>query len=174
MRNFLIYLFLFFILINFNKAVFADNTYFIDYTKVLNLSTAGANAQEKLKKKFQSESEKFKKEEENLKKAEQDLISQKKAISNSEYQNKVEDLRKKVSELQKKQQQSLNNIAISRSNAKQTIQKALNPIIKNYMEQNNIRMVLDKQSVILGDTSLEITDKIIEILNKDLKSIKID
>ena len=40
------------------------------------------------------------------------------------------------------------------------------------MEENNIRIVLDKQSVILGDTALEITDKIIEILNKEVSSIK--
>lgn len=174
MKIFLRYFFLLFILINFNKGVTADNIYFIDYSKVLNLSTAGADAQTKLKKKFESESEKFKKEEESLKKLEQDLISQKKAISSSEYQTKVQDLRKKVSELQNKQQQSLNNIAKARSNAKQTIQKTLNPIIKNYMEQNNIVIVLDKESVILGETSFEITDKIIEILNTELKSIKID
>ena len=42
------------------------------------------------------------------------------------------------------------------------------------MEENKIRIVLDKKSVLLGDTTLEITSKIIDILNKELKSIKID
>jgi len=42
------------------------------------------------------------------------------------------------------------------------------------MEENNIRLVLDKKSVILGDTTLEITDQIITILNKELPSIKIN
>ena len=44
--------------------------------------------------------------------------------------------------------------------------KKVNPIIKKYMEENKIGIVVDKQSVIMGDTSLEITDKIIAILNK--------
>ena len=42
------------------------------------------------------------------------------------------------------------------------------------MEDNNVRLVLDKQSVVLGDTQLEITDKIIQILNKELPSIKLN
>jgi Skp family chaperone for outer membrane proteins len=51
---------------------------------------------------------------------------------------------------------------------------SVTPIIKKYMEENNIRMVLDKQGVILGDTKLEITAKIIDILNKEVTSIKVD
>ena len=42
------------------------------------------------------------------------------------------------------------------------------------MEENNIRLILDKKSVILGDKNLEITDKIINILNKELLSIKVN
>ncbi len=56
----------------------ADTPHFIDFTKVLNESSAGKKAQESLKKKFKSESEKFKKIEEDLKKEETQLISKKK------------------------------------------------------------------------------------------------
>ena len=87
---------------------------------------------------------------------------------------KINDLRSKVSLIQKSQQESLNSIAVSRNNARQTLLKSVNPIIKKYMEENKIRIVLDKQSIILGDTTLEITDKIIDILNKEVTSIKVD
>ena len=50
----------------------------------------------------------------------------------------------------------------------------VNPIIKKYMEENNIRLIVDKKSVILGDTSLEVTDQIINLLNKELPSLKIN
>ena len=171
MKKFLIYfLFLFY----FNQFVLADNTYFIDFTRVLNQSKAGADAQQKLKNKFESESKKFSVAEENLRKQEGDLISQKKALSNEDYQKKLEELRKKVAKLQNDKQNSLNVIAKSRTEAKQELLKNLNPILKTYMEENKIRLVVDKQSVILGDTTLEITDKIIEILNQKLSSIKIN
>jgi outer membrane protein len=163
-----------FFLIFFNKILYADNTYFIDFTKVLNQSKAGAEAQEKLKKKFDSENKKFVIEEQNIKNEEIELISQKKVLSNDEYQKKVENLRKKVAKIQNDKQLSLNEIAKTRANARQELLKNVNPIIKQYMEDNGIRLLVDKQSVVLGDTSLEITDNIINILNQKLSSIKLN
>ena len=171
MKKFIIY---FLFLFSFNQLALADNTYFIDFTKVLNQSKAGAEAQQKLKNKFDSESKKFSAEEENIKKQENELISQKKALSNEDYQKKVDELRNKVAKLQTDKQNSLNGIAKSRALAKQELLKNVNPILKTYMEENNIRLVVDKQGVILGDTTLEITDKIIEILNQKLSSLKIN
>jgi Skp family chaperone for outer membrane proteins len=161
-------------LIFYSNFALADNTYFIDFTKVLNESKAGSEAQKKLKDKFESESKKFKLEEEKIRKEESDLISQKKVLSNEDYQKKLNDLRSKVALIQKSQQESLNSIAASRNNARQNLLKSVNPIIQKYMEENKIRIVLDKQSIILGDTTLEITDKIIDILNKEVTSIKVN
>ena len=156
------------------QAAIADNTYFIDFSKVLNNSKAGSEAQKKLKNKFEIESKKFLNEENNLKKQESELISQKKVLSNEEYKKKLDELREKVSKLQIDKQQSLTNIAKSRDLMRQELLKNVNPILKAYMEENKIRLIIDKQSVILGDTTLEITDKIIEILNQKLDSIKIN
>ena len=76
----------------------AENPYFIDFSKVLNLSKPGAEAQKKLKNKFQSETTKFKKIEDNIKKEESELINQKKVLSPEDYQKKLKALRKKVSD----------------------------------------------------------------------------
>jgi len=152
----------------------ADNTYFIDITKVLNKSKAGAQAQNDLKKKIENQNTKFKKEEDALRKQETDIISQKTIITKEEYKKKVEELRKKVSNLQKEKQDSFNSIAKSRNKAKAALLKAVKPILKKYMEDNNIRIIVSKQSVILGDTALEITNQIIDILNRDLKSLKVN
>ena len=52
--------------------------------------------------------------------------------------------------------------------------KNLNPIMENYMKEKNIRMILDKKELIVADNKLDITKDIIELLNKKLKSIKVD
>ena len=161
-----------FFLINFSHS--ESPPYYIDFSKVLNESKAGKGAQEFLKKKFESESKKFSKKEEELRKEETELISQKKLITNEEYQKRVESLRKKVSNLQKNQQESLRNIAVLRSKARSELLKKLNPIMKKYMEENKIRIVLDKKSILLGDVKLDLTSKMIELLNKDIKSIKLN
>ena len=42
------------------------------------------------------------------------------------------------------------------------------------MQKNNVRVVLDKKSLLLADEKLDITKEIIELLNKKLKSIKLN
>tara|TARA_B110000971_G_C19891390_1_gene445509 strand:- start:98 stop:625 length:528 start_codon:yes stop_codon:yes gene_type:complete len=154
--------------------LFADNSHFIDFSKVLNNSTAGAKAQSDLKNKFESDNKKFKKLDADLRKEETEIISQKTTLSKEDYQSKLNLLRKRVSKFQKDKRDSLQQISISRSKFKLALLKEVNPIIKKYMEEKNIRIVLDKQGVILGDAKLEITDQIIEILNKELSSLKIN
>ena len=50
----------------------------------------------------------------------------------------------------------------------------MNPILKNYMQDNDIKIIVNKESIVLGDVNLEITASIIEILNKELSSIKLN
>jgi len=170
MKNFLIIIFFLFLTSN----SFADNTYFIDFGKVLNNSKAGGAAQDGLKKQFQNQSVKFKKAEEGIRKEESQIIAQKSTITKEEYLSKINTLRKKVADLQKNKQDSFKKITAARKSAKISLLKTVNPIIKKYMEENNIRLVLDKKSVLMGDENLEITDQIITILNKNVSSLKIN
>ena len=52
--------------------------------------------------------------------------------------------------------------------------KNLNPIVKTYMNDNNIRMVLDKKNLLLADENLDITKEIIKLLNNKLKTINLN
>jgi outer membrane protein len=162
------------VLLTYSFSSFADSSYFIDFTKVLNSSKSGAQAQKKLQEKFKSESSKFDKLTKDIRKEESEIINQKKVLSPEEYQKKVKALRKKVADLQKSKQNSFNSISKSRNDAKKELLRAVNPILKKYMEDNKIRLILDKETVVLGDSTLEITDQIIAILNKELPSVKIN
>ena len=42
------------------------------------------------------------------------------------------------------------------------------------MNENNIRMVIDKKNLLLADENLDITKQIIKLLNKQLKSISLN
>ena len=42
------------------------------------------------------------------------------------------------------------------------------------MKEKNIKMVIDKKSLILADENLNITKDIMNLLNKKLKSINLD
>ena len=42
------------------------------------------------------------------------------------------------------------------------------------MKEKNIRMIIDKKSMLLADENLDITKDVIKILNQKLKSIKLN
>mgnify|MGYP001256980080 FL=1 len=169
-----LFLLFFFILLLSANYTYSDTPSYLDFKVVLNQSKAGAGAQKYLKDKFNSEAKKFSDREKKLKKEETELIAQKKLITNEEYQKKVKALRKKVSELNKSKQDSFNKLANQRNKAKAELLKKLNPIIKKYMKDNKINLVIDKNSILLGDMGLDITKPIIELLNKELTTLKIN
>tara|TARA_B100002052_G_C15304298_1_gene342527 strand:- start:168 stop:365 length:198 start_codon:yes stop_codon:yes gene_type:complete len=50
----------------------------------------------------------------------------------------------------------------------------LNPIISTYVEKNSINMVLPKKMIIIGKKDLDITEKILEALDKSVQKIDFD
>ncbi len=166
--------FIFIILIIFQTNLSADVPYYLDFKYVLNQSDAGKKAQDHFKKKLDNGAKMLQKKEKALQEEEIKIIQQKKVISAEEYKKKVTDLRKKVQSLQKERNSLLSEVAKQRSKAKKELLANLNPIIKEYMKEKNIRIVLDKKSVIVADESLDITQNIVKLLNSKLKSIKLN
>jgi Skp family chaperone for outer membrane proteins len=169
-KKFIIFLTLFFINLNLN----ADVPYYVDFKYILNQSTAGKKAQNSLKNKLEQGLKKLSEQEKNILKEEKQLIQQKKLIKPDEYKGKVDSLRSKVLKLQKERDNLLKSVSKQRLTARNELLKNLNPIISEYMQEKKIRMVVDKKSILLADQNLDITKQIIELLNKKLKSIKLN
>ena len=68
----------------------------------------------------------------------------------------------------------LKKVGKKRAKGKEELLKNLNPIISEYMVEKKIRMVLDKKSLLLADEKLDITQDILKILNKKLKTLKLN
>ena len=162
-----------FLLLSFQTKLFSEIRY-VDFKYVLNESKAGKEAQSYLKKKLDNGIKDLKKKEKSIQDEEKKIIQQKKLISPEEYKKQVTKLREKVSSLQIERNTLLDSVAKQRSKARTELLKNLNPIIKDYMKEKTIRLVLDKKSILLADEKLNITKEITELLNKKLKSIKLN
>ncbi len=152
----------------------AEVPHFLNFKQVLNESVAGKKAQDYLKNKLENGIKTIRSKEKKIQEEEKKIIQQKKIISADEYKKKVTELRQKVSTLQKERNKIFETVAKQRSKAKNELLKNLNPIMKNYMQEKKIRMIVDKKDVLLADENLDITKDIIALLNKKLKSIKLD
>ena len=152
----------------------ADTPYFLDFKYILNESNAGKKAQDFLKNKLSKGFKSLQEKEKAIQGEEKKIIEQKKIISPEEYKKKVTALRSKVSSLQKERNNLIETVAKQRSKARNELLKNLNPIIKEYMNDKKIRMVVDKKSLLLADENLNITKEIMLLLNKKLKTINLN
>ena len=146
---------------------------YLDMKFVLNNSKAGKGAQDFLQKSFKENQKKFIDQENTLKKQENDLLKKKVILSKNEYQGKTDELRKKVIDYQSQRRAALDKITNQRAVARQDLLKKLDPIIISYIEENGISLVIDKKNIIMGNTDLDITNIIIEKLNKELPSLSL-
>ena len=156
-----------------NQPLKAD-TYYLDFKYILNESDAGKKANKNLQNQLDQGVKTLKDKEKKLQKEEKDIIQQKKLLSPEEYKKKITVLRTKVSSLQKERNSILESVSKKRRNARNQLLGALNPIVKNFMAEKNIKLVLDKKSILLGDENLDITKDIMVLLNKKMKSINLN
>jgi len=146
----------------------------LDMKHVLNNSKAGKGAQNFLKKSLNNNAKKFSDMEKALKKEESDLLEKKNILSKEEYTKKSNSLRKKVIDYQSQRRLSLDRISTQRAKSRETLINKIRPIVDSYIKENNISIVMDKKNMIGGLNEYDITEVIIEKLNKALPSIKIE
>ena len=156
-----------------NIALSNNNIYYIDMNFIMNNSLAGKSIVNQLEIKKKSNFDSFKKEETDLKNEETKLLSQKNILDKDEFKEKVILFKEKVSKYNKKRNKILNNLKNNKNNAQQALTKKLTPILANYAKDNSISFILSKQDIIIGKTELDLTNVIIEILNKEIKTVKI-
>lgn len=173
MKYFKIIIFLL-VFFSFQNSSFSKEIYFIDLKKILNESKAGKKAQDFLKKKYESENKKFEKEGTDIRKEETELISKKKLISPEEYKKNLNALRQKSANYQQKRRNASNDWVRKKSEARDKLIQALNPIMQKYMKDNNVEMIVDKKYILLANSNFDITDTILKILDKELKSINLN
>ena len=170
-KKILLILIVFFSLEN---TLLTDVPYFVDFKYILNESKAGKKAQNFLKTKLNNGIKKLQDKEKAIQDSEKKIIQQKKVIDPEEYKKKVKELRNQVASLQKERNALLDGVAKQRAKARTELLENLNPIMKEYMKEKKIRMVINKNSILLADENLDITKDIVKILNNKLKSIKLN
>ena len=140
---------------------------------VLNNSKAGKDAQKFLKESFKKNQKQISNKENELKKEESDLLSKKTILTKEEYKKKSDTLRKKVAAYQTDRRGAVDKIAKKRAELKKELITKLNPIVKTYIDENNISIVLYKKNVVYAESDLDITKIIVEKLNKKLPSLNL-
>ncbi len=172
MKKKIIYILLSF-LISF-PSLSTEKIVYLDVEKIMQESIAGKSIIKELKKKRELSISQFKKTEKDIFEKEKKLISQKNVLDNEEFKKKLKDLRNDISNYQKNRNKVLNDITRTRVKASTNLIKKLTPILESYSKEKSIRIIIQKKQIVMGNKEDDITSDILDLVNKKIKSIKID
>ena len=165
------YFLIFFILI-FTENLYADNKIiYIDINKIISNSESGKYLNKELNKINNENIAEFKNIEKELKAEEESILKQKNILKESEFNSKVSELREKVKSYNEFKNKKNNDLKKLRDNAAKKILDILNLILSEYSVKNSISLIIDKKNIIIGKSELDVTNQIMELLNKKIKKV---
>tara|TARA_B100000787_G_C16151145_1_gene276624 strand:+ start:638 stop:1159 length:522 start_codon:yes stop_codon:yes gene_type:complete len=172
MKNILFIIFILFLSIS-NKIEANTDIVFVDMDKILSSSKAGVSILSQLKIINTNNLKKFKKSEKLLKEKETKIISQKNILSEEKFNKEISLLKsdiKKYNDDRNKINNNFNKLKLENTNK---LLQLINPILTTYADENSIEMILQKKTIIMGKTEFDISNKIITIVNNNIKEFKI-
>ena len=160
-----IFFFLFFILFAFNSNA-ETKLSFIDFKYLINESKSGKEINKLLIEFRKKENSKLKKIQEKIKKEESDIKSKSNILSDEDRKKKIDNLKSSVNDYN-----ILKNTKEKEFNQKKTeymnkLISEINKIMISYIDKNSIDIVIKKENLITGKKELDITQFILEELNK--------
>ena len=169
--NFIITFFLLILNIGISKA---ENIAFIDLNRIFDTSEAGKKIIQQVKKKQKINSDELKKLQQKFDSDKEKLIAQKNVLSEEEFKNKIIKLENDFKEYNKKIRDNNKSLTNFQLRARGEFYKYLTPILESYAKENSIGLILKKENVLIGKTNLDISQNILEIFNKKIKTIQVN
>jgi len=165
--------FLLALIIFLNNNVLAKSTFaYIDMNNILINSKVGKSLIDQLKKENDIIKKRFLDNELELNTEEKKILLKKNVLSNDEFNKKISILKKKILTYNNSKQNAFNEQNQKRINYQEKIISLLNPILIDYMNEHSISLIFKKKSMIVAPKELNITNEIIERLNKKISKLE--
>ena len=103
--------------------------------------------------------------EEKLKKIEENIKTKQNILSKEELDKELNDLRSKIKDFRIEKDKMVKNINEIKKKELNILYKKINPIIQSYMDKNNINILLDIKTIVVGNTNSNVTNDIINEIN---------
>ena len=157
------------ILILINSSIANDKIVYLDINYILSNSEKGKSIFKKLDEKNEINIVELEKKENILKTKEKDLEIKKNILSEKELNNQIEDLKVQIIQFKKYKEKLVKDFNNYKKKELSSLMQEINPIISEYVKDKSIDLVLDKKNILIGKTSYDITEKILQLVNTKLK-----
>ena len=151
---------------------YSQNFAYANLDKLIKTSDVGKNIISYFSKKNENLIQEQKTKEKLIKEKEKNLISQKNILEPNEYSLKVDKLKSEILEFNANQKKKMKKINEEKDNVSQLFQNEINVILKEFAEKNNIDIIFSSNQMLIGKSNLDVTDKLLKIVNTKLKKFK--
>ena len=158
-----------FVFLKITSSAYGSDIVYIDMSYILSNSIKGKSILNELDLKNNKNIEELESMEKILKDLEKNISNQRNILSEKEFEKKVKDLKAKVVIFRKDKDKLVQEFNDLKNNAIQNFMKNVEPLVSDYMKKNSINIVLAKKDVIIGKKNLDITNEILEIVDKNIK-----
>lgn len=162
-------------IISVTSGAFAENNVaYIDLDTVFFKSNSGKSILEQLNNLEKNTIEDFTSKEKKLKIEENQILSSKNLISKEEFKKKINNFKKTIQIYNMSKSSSLDNFKNKKNNEISRFLDFINPLIKTYMKENSIKILIDKKNIYIADSNYDITPQIISIIDKKIDNYNIE
>ena len=102
------------------------------------------------------------------------IIAQKNILNEDNYNKKINNYQLELEKFRMTLAKKSEIIKKKKLRAETKILENINSILSTYAKNNSISLILDRKNILMGKSDLDITKTIIDILDKKIKTIKID
>ncbi len=164
-----IFLICIFFLLSITKALSKENIAFLDVELIINKSEPALKIIKKIEKLRDKESKKLKEIENELNKKNEEILKTKNLISEEELKNKISVLRKEANSFEKLRKKTIKDLNIKKNNELSEFLKLIDPLVRKYMRENSIDIIIDKKNIFMAKAENDITNDILQIINTEIK-----
>ena len=167
--KFLSFFFLIFFIL-FSQNVFAENKIvFIDIDFLMKNSNIGKLSLKKLEDLNNKNVNLLKDNEKELKEKENTLLQKKNIISKEEFENEIKILKTQINEFKTNKDNMVKDFNTLKVKELNTVLEKFNKKIQEYMSQNSIDIVLNKNNIFIGKVTSDITNDILIEIDKEFE-----
>lgn len=148
-----------------------NNIIVVDVEKIFLDSNAGKDLKGKLDKRFENFRQKFSAKESEIQKEKDSLEKQQTILSKEAFDKKVKQFEEKTMAFQKEAQIERNAIERAKISAMEQIDKSAKEVTQKLADEYGFKVVLPKKIALFHDESIDMTDKILESLNKKITKV---
>ena len=147
----------------------ANNIAYVNLDNILQNSNLGKKTLIRIDQKKNIEQKKINEREDNIKLLEVEIKNKQNIISQDEFNKELSKLKKRINDFQLYKKQVYNNFEKLKNDEITIFFDQINPYVKDYLSKNSIDILFNNKNIVIGKDSLDITDKLINIINKSIK-----